>query len=222
MEICKIPRTEVNLLRGNSQIRRTVLRQFNITKSEFMKKYCFILLSILFFSCGVFEDRNGNFQKIDITNVNMLNGTYSVFANNKLKTEYPYFDNANEKFYRKYGRGEKDTISFDTISGGKFKLKIIDNKKLKIDFIKNEKVIKSQTLKYKFKNDGFLYVKNRNIIISGIPYIFGGVDVKKIRIALNQNNELIINDVFDSTGAFLLIFGDAKVWESTNEYKRVE
>ena len=45
---------------------------------------------------------------------------------------------------------------------------------------------------------------------------------KKIRIALNQNNELIINDVFDSTGAFLLIFGDAKVWESTNEYKRVE
>lgn len=180
------------------------------------------MLSILFFSCGVFEDRNGNFQKIDITNVNMLNGTYSVFANNKLKTEYPYFDNANEKFYRKYGRGEKDTISFDTISGGKFKLKIIDNKKLKIDFIKNEKVIKSQTLKYKFKNDGFLYVKNRNIIISGIPYIFGGVDVKKIRIALNQNNELIINDIFDSTGALLLIFGDAKVWESTNEYKRVE
>ena len=187
-----------------------------------MKKYCFIFLSILFLSCGVFKDRKENFQRIDITNVNMLNGTYSVFAYNKLKIEYPYFDNANEKFYRKYGRVEKDTISFDTISGGKFKLNIIDNEKLKIDFIKNEKVIKSQTLKYKFKNDGFLYVKNRNTIIAGIPYIFGGVDVKKVRIALNQNNELIINDVFDSSGALLLIFGDAKVWESTNEYKRVE
>jgi hypothetical protein len=203
---------------------QTVVRQFHRmkTKTEFMKKYCFIFLSILFLSCGVFKDRKENFKKIDITNVNMLNGTYSVFANNKSKTKHPYFDNANEKFYRKYGRGEKDTINFDSISGGKFKLNVIDNEKLKIDFIKNEKIIKSQTLKYKFKNDGFVYLKNRNTLIAGIPYIFGGIDVKKIRIALNQNNELIINDIFDSSGALLLIFGDAKVWEHVNEYKRIE
>ena len=187
-----------------------------------MKKYYFIFLSILFQSCGVFKDSQENYQRIDITNVNKLNGTFSVFANNKLKTEYPYFDNANEKFYRKYGRGEKDTISFDTISGGKFKVNIINNEKIEINFIRNEKIIKSQILKYKFKNDGFLYIKNRNTIIAGIPYIFGGVDVKKIRIALNQNNELIINDIFDSSGALLLIFGDAKVWEVTNSYKRIE
>ena len=102
-----------------------------------MKKYYFIFVSILFFSCGVFKDKQESYQKIDITNVNKLNGTYSVFASNKLRTEYPYFDNANEKFYRKYGRGEKDIINFDTISGGKFKVNIIDNEKIKIDFIKN-------------------------------------------------------------------------------------
>jgi hypothetical protein len=93
---------------------------------------------------------------------------------------------------------------------------------LQIDFLKKNDTVKSQTIKYKFKDDGFLHLKNRNTIISGIPYIFGGIDVKKVRIALNQNNDLILNDIFDSSGALLLIFGDAKVWEETNIYLRID
>ncbi|MDO5969630.1 hypothetical protein Q4Q35_07410 [Flavivirga aquimarina] len=186
-----------------------------------MKNTYLIFLSLLFFSCGVFKNNPENHVKINNANVNNLNGTYSIFAFDKLKTEYPYFDNANNKFYRKYGRGQSDTISFDTISGGKFKIKIIDDRKLQIDFIKKNNIVKSQTIRYKFKNDGFLYVKNRNTIIRGIPYVFGGVDVKKVRIALNQNNDLILNDIFDNSGALLLIFGDAKVWEETNIYLRI-
>ena len=85
-----------------------------------MKYIYLLLLSSLFLSCGVFKNTPKNFVRIDNDNINKLNGTYSVFAVDTLKTEYPYFDNANNKFYRKYGRGQRDTISFDTISGGKF------------------------------------------------------------------------------------------------------
>ncbi|MES1181806.1 MAG: hypothetical protein ABUL44_03335, partial [Flavobacterium sp.] len=127
-----------------------------------MNKYYLILLSALFFNCGGFTSIPESYHKIDTDNLNILNGTYSVFAKSKLKTEYPYFDNANEKFYRKYGRGARDTISFDTISGGKFKIIILNNERINIEFIKKDKIIKSQTLKYKLKEDGFLYIKNRN------------------------------------------------------------
>jgi len=187
-----------------------------------MKYLYLILLSSLFMSCGVFKTKPKNIVKLNSENANKLNGTYSVFALDKLKSEYPYYHNANNKFYRKYGRGQSDTISFDTITGGRFKIKIIDKQNLQIDFLKENDTIKSQKIEYKFKTDGFLYLKNRNTIISGIPYLFGGVDVKKVRIALNHNDDLILNDIFDSSGALLLIFGDAKVWEETNIYERLD
>lgn len=186
-----------------------------------MKKYYLILFSILFLSCGSFKDKQENFQKINENNVTILNGNYSVFKKNK-SSEYYYSDNLNEKFYRKYGRGVRDTINFDTISGGILKISIINKRKLKLDFIKNDKTVKNQILRYKFKNDGFLYIKNRNTLIGGLPYIYGGIDVKKVRIALNENNDLLLNEFFNSSGAFLLIFGDAKVWEKTNIYKRIK
>jgi hypothetical protein len=86
-----------------------------------------MLLSSLFMSCGVFKNKPKNLVEINSDNASNLNGTYSVFAFDKLNTEYPYYHNANNKFYRKYGRGESDTISFDTISGGRFKIKIIND-----------------------------------------------------------------------------------------------
>lgn len=186
-----------------------------------MKKYNLILLFLFFVSCGPFRDKQENYQKITPTNVTNLNGNYSVFAMEPNKIN-PYYNNANEKFYRKYGRGVTDTIKFDSISGGNFKISILNEKEINFEFIKSNKTLRNQKFKYKIKDDGFLYIKNRNTIIAGIPFLFGGVDVKKVRISLSENNNLLLNDVFDSSGAALLIFGDAKVWESTNQYKRIQ
>ena len=187
-----------------------------------MKNYYFLFLSFIIISCGVFRDKQENYQRIDSNNIVKLNGTYSIFASKNLNTENSYFSNANEKFYRKYGRGKTDTIKFDIISEANFKILIKNKNEIKLEFFKNNEIIKTQTLKYKFKEDGFLYVKNKNTLIWGIPFLFGGVDVKKVRIALTKNNNLLINNVYDSSGAYLLIFGDAKVWENTNEYQRVK
>lgn len=187
-----------------------------------MKKYYLIFLPFIFLNCGVFKEKQENFQKIQRDNVTILNGNYSVFAVKYPDDKYAYYDNANEKFYRKYGRGESDTLKFDTINGGNFKITIVNAKEIKLEFIKHDKTLKSQTLRYKIKDDGFLHISNRNTLIRGIPFLFGGVDVRKVRMSLCENNDLLINDVFDSSGAFLLIFGDAKEWERTNSYKRIK
>lgn len=186
-----------------------------------MKKNIIALISFIFLSCASFKEKKTAYQKINSTNTNILNGTYSIFASKSLKDDFFYFDNANEKFYRKYGRGNSDTIKFDTINGGLFKVLIKNEQEINLEFIRKNKVIKRQTLNYKIMKDGFLYIKNRNTIISGIPYLLGGVDVKKVRLSLTENNDLIIDDIFDSSGALLLIFGDAKVWENTNIYKKI-
>ena len=64
--------------------------------------YYLVILSTLFFSCGVFKSKQENYQKIDEKNVRNLNGNYSIFSSEKRTSEYPYVNNANEKFYRKY------------------------------------------------------------------------------------------------------------------------
>lgn len=180
-----------------------------------------VLFSILSVGCAGFKNIPSNYKHIDANNVKTINGEYSIFAKSKeIQQRDTCFDNANEKFYRKPGRGERDTVRFDSLNGGRFKINVVSKNEVTIEFFLQEKVIKSQTLHYKLKKDGFLYVKNRNTIITGIPFLFGGVDHRKVRIALSQNDDLIINDVFDSSGALLLIFGDRKVWENTNTYKR--
>ena len=189
-------------------------------KTNRMKKYYPILLLILFLSCGVYRDKQENFTKINSENVTLLNGNYSVFAERKPNVKYPFQNYANEKFYRKYGR-EYDTIKFDTISGGSFNISIANDKEINIKFIRDNQVLRKQTLKYKIKDDGFLHIKNRNTIFRGLPFIFGGIDVRKIRIALSENSELLINDVYSGYGAFLFI-GDAKSWEETNKYKLIK
>ncbi|WP_196896044.1 hypothetical protein [Aureivirga marina] len=187
-----------------------------------MKYFYLIFMSFLLISCAKFKKLPTNYKKIDRTNIASLNGEYSIFAKNQLATKSPYFHNANNKFYRKAGRGISDTIHFDSISGGIFKINVLNKEKVKFEFIKKGKIVRSQTLKYKLKKDGFMHIKNRNTILIGVPYIFGGVDHRKVRIALDTNNNLILNDIFDSSGSLLLIFGDAKVWEELNIYEKLK
>ena len=60
-----------------------------------MKKYLVIVVSVLFlfFGCASFSDKHLNFQKINVNNVEVLTGYYSIFAIKASKEAYPYFDN---------------------------------------------------------------------------------------------------------------------------------
>jgi hypothetical protein len=74
--------------------------------------------------------------------------------------------------------------------------------------------------KFKLTNDGFLLIKNRNFRVLGLPYIIGGIDIKKRRLSL-ENGNLVIDEVYHSSGGTLIIFSDSKTWTSRNKYTRV-
>ena len=51
--------------------------------------------------------------------------------------------------------------------------------------------------------------------------LLGSIDIKKLRLTASENY-LVIEEVYHSSGATLLIFGDSKTWTYFNKYERTE
>lgn len=184
-----------------------------------MKKILITLSIVLCYHCSSFKETPSQYHRVGVKNINTINGSYSVFPvrsnNNLLHT-------ANSKFYRKYGRKERDTLELQQQFNYKFNIEILNPDSLKVEIIENEKIVRTQVLKYTLKNnDGFLYIENRNTIIGGVPYLFGGIDIKKVRCTLNSENDIIIQELHHSSGALLFVFGDSKTWEYIHTYSRI-
>jgi hypothetical protein len=154
--------------------------------------------------------------------VSQLNGTYKISAlpDSLRNTDDIEQHNAFEKFYRGRGRGSRDTMKISQPEQYSFTLSIVSKSNIQITYLHNNNPFKTLRFAYQLKNDGWLYLNNRNVKWQGIPYLFGGFDIKKLRLA-SINNELVIEEVYHSSGAVLLVFGDAKTWRCRHRYKRV-
>ncbi|WP_074405973.1 hypothetical protein [Aquimarina megaterium] len=164
-----------------------------------------LLIVINLVSCASFPKNYKDSISIDKKNVTELNGEYNIVGIKDTLKENSH--NAFEKFYRSYGRFAKDTLKLDTLAKYTFSIRIIDNKKVNIKYLKNGKEFKDLVLKYKLKSNGFLYLKNQNFKIAGIPYIFGSLEEKKLRLRMDFNQNLIIEEAYHYSGALLIILG---------------
>ncbi|WP_196894355.1 hypothetical protein [Aureivirga marina] len=167
-----------------------------------MKKLIIILLPFLFLSCGIFKEEYDSHLKLTENNIENLNGTF-------------YTDAIDEKINR---------IKHPNLDAKKelnFEIKILNHKKIKLNFLDENTIVKSQVLKYKLKKNGFLYLKNKNFKLTGIPFLIGGFDVKKVRLTLDKEKKLILNDLNKS---FFLMGGVyyGYRYEKIHEYKRVK
>ena len=142
-------------------------------------------------------------------------------VNNTNTTGFPVFNNAFNKFYRGYGRGVSDTLKLDILNSYSIKLNLRSENKIQIVYLKNGEILKDFELECNLNADSYLYIENNNSKITGIPYLFGGVDIKKIRLTNDNLNNLIIEEVNHSSGGLLLFLGDSKTWNYRNYYKRI-
>jgi len=110
--------------------------------------------------------------------------------------------------------------SIDSTKISSVKIKILNNKMLKIDFTLNHKTLKSKIIKYRLRNNGFIKLRNNNVKISGIPFIFGEYDVNKYEIALNNNRDLILHGIEDSQGGLIIILSSGFALEVNRIYKK--
>lgn len=182
-----------------------------------------LILTLTIQSCATFPKSTANKQLLTENNLKRINGQYKVRAVKDSLLDNTYIDhhNAFEKFYRGKVRGSRDTMKFDNLDNYTFAIKLIENNQIEVDYLKDKISFRKFTLECDFKEDGYLYLKNKNFKILGVPYLFGGIDIRKIRLCA-VDNYLIIEEVYHSSGATLLIFGDSKTWNYINKYERTE
>jgi hypothetical protein len=186
----------------------------------------------MFTGCASFPKDSKTIKKPVITNISDINGTYNIAHNeyalindstkivNSSKatlSSYPtFFDEFNNGIFVKQ-------LKIDSIQNYSFSLKILNSKRIEVSYLKNDTVVRQQTMRYILKPNGYLYIKHRNFKIIGIPYILGGFLKKRKRLTLNANNDLIFETVETvSAGMFLLkVVPYLKTYYAKN-YKRVE
>ncbi|RQO32212.1 hypothetical protein DBR32_00945 [Taibaiella sp. KBW10] len=190
-----------------------------------MKKCTLILIALLLLlgSCAPFGKKGQGHQAITANKVHLLNGSYAIKG---LKSEGVPLNSyyANEHFYRNFKRDASmmDTLKWDSVGLAYFTLNIIDQQTLSVSFYKGREEIRTQTLRYKLKDgDGFIYLKHKNVHIKGLPHIAGSIDIKKVRIGLNADNNLMINDTYYRTWVFMVLFGASSRGAFLLEYPRI-
>lgn len=166
-----------------------------------MKKLLFLLpIFFSFYSCTGFKGFNqGN------TSVNSLKQLKGTYKNTPIKTDsIKNYNAAQDRFFyhiinrkllvkRFYPKKRKKY---------KFKIKAYSSNKLLISFFEDDKVIKQFKVRAKIKDDGFVYLKNKNLKILFFA-LFNGYSHKKTRLMIDQNQNLIAE--VTSRGASLVV-----------------
>ena len=155
----------------------------------------------------------------------MLNGQYTFRPQIDSSIDLTYIERhyANEKFYRANklrGRGSWDTTLIDNVDKYSLKINVLNTETIEISYLQDSTIFRQLKFKYKLTSNGFLLIKNRNVRVLGIPYILGAIDIKKRRLSLD-NGDLVIDEVYHSSGGTLVIFSDSKTWTSRDKYQRI-
>ena len=154
-----------------------------------------------------------------------MNGRYAVNAIKQNSNTSSTLNYLYDNFYSRVNRNHKidDTLVMKSIKNSYFELEVSDNNKLKINFFRDGQIFDSYSLKTKLKDDGYLYVKNKNLKIWGVPFLLGYTDVQKMRLSLNSDNSLVAEFAEQSLGGFLvIIYPSWKTWNSEFTYERVK
>ena len=200
-------------------------------KKLFNKIFLFILTISSMVSCANFPKTIVNPYIINEENINSVNGRYSIKEINRSSltdsTSFSYsktdigfertiFDEIDSRMYTQ-------SIEIDSSKSYYFELNVLNLKRIEINYFENNKTIRQHIITYKIKDDGYLYLKNRNFKIKGIPYLFGEFNVKKNRITLNIENNLVFESSEFSSGgvALLMVYPIGKV-KYQKIYERIE
>lgn len=172
-----------------------------MTKLQFIKLLLAINSFAFLISCVSFKNKFPAIANTTIQNTENISGTYYAIG----KIEVKKFPNSEDSINflleldRKILQGPIFNAYLDT-----FSLQVISDNELKILAHSKHLVTFEWIIEYE-KRDNFLYLQNKNFGVGMIPYLFGGIDIKKIRISLTSGNDLYVEEVSHVSGAVLVI-----------------
>jgi hypothetical protein len=180
------------------------------------------ILIVLFFQRCSFNKELTNPSPFNKENLSEINGKYGVVESHFDSIQYGKQIWIYNNFFSEIDRKMlKDTIKLDSTKTYCTQLEIINTKSLKVNYIEDDKIIRSRIIKTRLKKDGYLYLKNKNIAFLAVPYIAGALDFKKSRLTRSAEGDLFLDVVNHRSGAFMIIaFLDGRTWKYRNEYKK--
>lgn len=193
-----------------------------------MKRTIYLLTAFLILqSCASFDKDLKNPNLLNKNNISDLNGLYQI---TEIDYDSTYYNKNNRQiwmynnFLKEIDRKLlKDSLNIDSLKSYQFGIKILNKKKVEIKYIENNNIIRIREIKTKLKNDGYLYLKNKNLGFILIPYIAGAIDIKRTRFTKSENGNLIF-DVSNHTSGAILLFGflDGTTRKYRLEYKKIK
>ncbi|KQT16895.1 hypothetical protein ASG31_11015 [Chryseobacterium sp. Leaf404] len=160
--------------------------------------FYFIML-LMIVSCAGFK--NNDSMKMDKDNVKNITGTYRNLPATPggfyVRTLSDVFDRNTNMFKWKEKYSHQNVI---------VKLELIKKNRLHVEIADSENFLFSKDLRVKLKKDGYLYLKEKRLMIDGIPLVFGGWNIQKSRFAIDADQNLIIqSNYFFCNGIFILM-----------------
>jgi hypothetical protein len=175
-----------------------------------MKYLIFSAIVVMLFNCGgIPKYKDDNLQPI--THVKQIEGEFKNFDNDSLELRY---NSLNGKL--NWRARQIDTTQFTSV-----KFKILNEKRLKLDFMLEEDLVKSKIIKYRLRNNGFIKLRNRNLKVTGIPYIFGGYEMEKYDIGLTKTGDLILHGYNERAGGFLIVLSGGNAFKVKRTFERI-
>ncbi|WP_460217933.1 hypothetical protein [Psychroserpens sp. MEBiC05023] len=175
-----------------------------------MKHLSYLLIVLCLCSCGRIPRYKGNNFK-PISSVKQLEGIYNNYENDSLR--YHQLSLSGKINWRKK---HKDSSHYTSVQ-----IKVLNNKRLKLDFIIDKKVTKSRIIKYRLRKNGFLKLRNQNFRISGIPLIFGEYEIAKYQLGLTHTDDLIIYGRNEEAGGILIVLVGGRSATVNKVFKRL-
>ena len=160
-----------------------------------MQRSLISLIFLLFLtSCGSIKKYEGN-DIVRISIAQQLEGSYEIYPEN---VEIRNYNDAYSIFNLFSNNEAKNNIKFKS-----FDIKIIDDN-LVFSFKSHTESDLIVNYKYKIERSGFVRISNKSKV-SGVPYLLGGIQIKKIEIAKDKINRLIVNGSEIDESAILFI-----------------
>lgn len=192
-----------------------------------------LLICLLYVSCASFPKQHNPGKGLSLNTLKQLEGDYRV----EHYTTKPTKDSTAVWNFSEPDLGRYPTL-FDEINNGLFvkefrvdpektycvSIHSVTNQKLRMYYYENNILIKQNTLRFRLKDDGYLYLRYRNFKIIGLPYLLGGIKLKRNRITLDDDHNLVFETSEVTSGGVILLFVFNPVFKSKYEkiYQRIE
>ncbi|WP_242084552.1 hypothetical protein [Aestuariivivens sediminis] len=202
-------------------------------KLSLNKIFAYLLLSVIIFGCASFpKKKSPSISYINSNNIYLLEGTYSIkhsssvyskdsvldmsFVNEDNNQYLTLFDEINNGVFVK-------RLEVNSLKSYKFSLKILSTKRIQINYLEDDSLIRRNKIRYKLKEEGYVNLKHRNFKIIGIPYVMGGFKTKRKRLALTKDNDLLFEtSEFTTGGVFYPAFIVPAInFGSKTKYKKI-